>query len=93
MEYWNFYYDDEYVDERNMVEVQAKTIEEAGDMADRDLQMRCEEDGITEACECITFVKFSTESDDILETVTGCYAEYQDFDFNRDCGVPWEFYV
>ena len=90
MEYWNFYYDDEYVDEDDIIEINAKTIEEASDLADKDLQMRCEEEGIVEAYECITFVKLSTESDDILETVKGFYAEYQDFDFDRDCAVPWE---
>ena len=93
MEYWNFYYDDEYRDECDIIDINAKTLGEAGDKADEDFTLRCEEEGITEACECVTFVKLSTESDDILETVTGFCVEYQDFDFQRDCGVPWEFYV
>jgi hypothetical protein len=93
MEYWNFYYDDEYRDELDIIEINAKTIEDAGDKADEHFALRCEEEGIVEGYSCITFVKFDTESDDILETVTGLVAEYQDFDFNRDCGVPWEFYV
>lgn len=90
MEYWNFYYDDEYRDECDIIDIgKVKTLGEAGDKANEDLQMRCEEGGIEYACECITFVKFSTESDDILEKVTGFCAEYcsesQDFDFERDC--------
>lgn len=86
MEYWNFYYDDEYRDECDIIDIgKVKTLGEAGDKADEDFALRCEEEGITEACECVTFVKLSTESDDILETVTGFCVEYCDFDFERDC--------
>lgn len=86
MEYWNFYYDDEYRDECDIIDIgKVKTLGEAGDKADEDFALRCEEEGIVEGYACVTFVKLDTESDDILETVTGFCVEYQDFDFERDC--------
>ena len=89
MEYWNFYYDD---DNSEIIEIEAKTLQEAEDMADADLATRCLDESIFEAYQCITLIKINGE-DEIIETVKGC-AEYQDFDFDRDCSPSgWEYRI